>query len=80
MAFFLWPAVKFRELFRKKSREGEKLEELILDWYFVPIRFHYTPGEIKTLLEKKGYTIKKFLPGSGRFESASNFIYRAKKS
>lgn len=80
LAFFLWPAVKFRELFRKKSREGEKLEELILDWYFVPIRFHYKPEEIRSLLEKKGYKIEKFLPGSGRFESSSNFIFKAKKS
>ncbi len=79
MAFILWPMVKFREIFRKKARTGEKLEELILDWYFVPIRFYYTPAEIKTFLEGKGYEIKKFHPGSGRFESASNFIYKAYK-
>lgn len=79
MAFFLWPAVKVREIFRKKARKGEKLEELILDWYFVPIRFYFTPVEIRTWLEQRGYTIEKFLPGSGRFESASNFIYKAVK-
>ncbi len=79
MAFFLWPVVKIREIFRQKARKGEKLEELILDWYFVPIRFYFTPQEIRTWLEQKGYTIEKFLPGSGRFESASNFIYKAAK-
>lgn len=79
LALFLLPVVKFREIFRKKSRKGEKLEELILDWYFVPIRFYYKPEEIKNLLERKGYIIEKYLPGSGRFESASNFIFKAKK-
>jgi ubiquinone/menaquinone biosynthesis C-methylase UbiE len=79
IAFFLWPLVKFKEIFRKKARRGEKLAELILDWYFVPIRFHYYPAEIEELLVKKGYKIEKYLPGSGRFESASNFIYKANK-
>jgi len=54
------------------------LEELILDWYFVPIRHHYYPREIKDFLEQKGLTIEKFLPASGRFDSTSNFIYKAR--
>ncbi|MCP2620361.1 methyltransferase domain-containing protein [Candidatus Aminicenantes bacterium AC-334-K16] len=78
MAFFLWPVVAIFKK-REKSRQGEKLEELILDWYFVPIRHHYYPQEIKSFLEKKGFTIEKFLPASGRFDSTSNFIYKARK-
>ena len=66
MAVFLAPIVLFFKK-REKARKGEKLEELILDWYFVPIRHYYTPDEIKTYLEKKGLSIDKFLPASGRF-------------
>ena len=77
MAFFLGPVVAIFKK-REKSRQGEKLEELILDWYFVPIRHHYYPREIKDFLEQKGLTIEKFLPASGRFDSTSNFIYKAR--
>ena len=79
MAFFLSPIVFFFKK-REKSRKGEKLEELILDWYFVPIRFYYRPEEIKTYLESKGFVIEKFLPASGRFNSTSNFIFKARKT
>jgi len=78
MAFFLTPIVFFFKK-REKSRKGEKLEELILDWYFVPIRYYYYPEEIKQLLENKGLTIENFLPASGRFDSTSNFIFKARK-
>jgi hypothetical protein len=78
MAFFGTPIVFFFKK-REKSRQGEKLSELILDWYFVPIRFHYTPEEIKAFLEERGYTIEKYLAHSGRFDSSSNFIYKARK-
>lgn len=78
MAFFLSPVVFFFKK-REKSRKGEKLEELILDWYFVPIRHYYTPDEIRNVLEGKGFEIEKFLPASGRFDSSSNFIYKARK-
>jgi len=78
MACFLKPFVKvFKK--REKARKGETLEELILDWYFVPIRFYYTPDEISEFLEERDFTIEKFLPGSGRFESTSNFIFKSKK-
>jgi len=78
LAVFLAPVViLFKK--REKSRKGEKLEELIMDWYFVPIRHHYYPEEIKVFLEEKGFTIEKFLPASGRFDSTSNFIYKARK-
>lgn len=79
LAVFLAPVV-FLFKKREKSRKGEKLEELIMDWYFVPIRHHYYPEEIKTFLEENGLTIEKFLPASGRFDSTSNFIYKARKN
>lgn len=78
MAFFLAPAVFFFKK-REKSRKGEKLEELILDWYFVPIRHYYTPEEIRDFLKTKGLTVEQFLPASGRFDSSSNFIFKARK-
>jgi len=77
-AVFLAPVV-FLFKKRQKSRKGEKLEELILDWYFVPIRHYYYPEEIKELLEKKSYVVEKFLPASGRFNSTSNFIMKSRK-
>jgi len=79
LAFFLFPIVKFKEIFRKKSRKGEKLEELILDWFFVPIRHYFKPNYIRELLTNKGYKIIQYLPGSGRFESSSNFIFKTVK-
>lgn len=78
LAVFLSPVVFFFKK-REKSRKGEKLEELIMDWYFVPIRHHYYPAEIKEFLEEKGLTVEKFLPASGRFDSTSNFIYKFRK-
>jgi ubiquinone/menaquinone biosynthesis C-methylase UbiE len=78
MTIFLAPVV-FLFKKREKSRKGEKLEELILDWYFVPIRYYYRPEEIRVFLEKKGFVIEKFLPASGRFDSTSNFIFKARK-
>lgn len=77
-AVFLTPVV-FLFKKREKSRKGEKLEELILDWYFVPIRYYYSPEEIKKLLEEKNFEVEKFLPASGRFDSTSNFIMKARK-
>lgn len=78
LALLLYPVVLvFKK--REKSRKGEKLEELIMDWYFVPIRHYYYPEEIKTFLEEQGFAVEKFLPASGRFDSTSNFIYKARK-
>ncbi len=79
MAVLLAPIVFFFKR-REKSRKGEKLEELILDWYFVPIRHYYRPEEIRTYLENKGFSIENFLPASGRFNSTSNFIFKARKA
>jgi ubiquinone/menaquinone biosynthesis C-methylase UbiE len=78
MAFFGAPIVFFFKK-REKSRKGEKLSELILDWYFVPIRHHYRPDEIRAFLEGRGYRIENYLAHSGRFDSSSNFIYKARK-
>ncbi len=79
MAVLLAPVV-FLFKRREKSRKGEKLEELILDWYFVPIRHYYRPEEIRTYLENRGFSIENFLPASGRFNSTSNFIFKARKA
>jgi ubiquinone/menaquinone biosynthesis C-methylase UbiE len=78
LAVFLSPVI-FLFKKREKSRKGEKLEELIIDWYFVPIRHYYTPEEIKNYLEEQGFSVEKFLPASGRFDSTSNFIFKARK-
>ena len=78
LALLLAPVV-FLFKKREKSRKGEKLEELILDWYFVPIRHYYYPSEIRRYLEKHGYSIENYLPASGRFNSTSNFIFKARK-
>jgi ubiquinone/menaquinone biosynthesis C-methylase UbiE len=78
MAFFGTPIVwVFKR--REKARKGESLSELILDWYFVPIRHYYKPDQIKTYLEGKGFTIENYLAHSGRFNSSSNFIFKARK-
>lgn len=77
-AFVLTPVVLLFKR-RQKSRKGEKLSELILDWYFVPIRHYYRPEEIQVFLERKNFKIEKYLAHSGRFNSSSNFIYKARK-
>ena len=78
MAFFGTPIVWIFKR-REKARKGESLSELILDWYFVPIRHYYKPDEIRTYLENKGFVIEKYLAHSGRFNSSSNFIFKARK-
>jgi ubiquinone/menaquinone biosynthesis C-methylase UbiE len=78
LSLFLAPVI-FLFKKREKSRKGEKLEELIIDWYFVPIRHYYKPEEISTFLEKRGFEVENYLPASGRFDSTSNFILKARK-
>jgi ubiquinone/menaquinone biosynthesis C-methylase UbiE len=78
LSLFLYPVIwLFKK--REKSRKGEKLEELIIDWYFVPIRHYYKPEEIRNFLEERGFHIANYLPASGRFDSTSNFIFKAIK-
>jgi ubiquinone/menaquinone biosynthesis C-methylase UbiE len=78
LGLFLYPVI-FLFKKREKSRKGEKLEELIIDWYFVPIRHYYTPEEIRAFLEDRGLEVEHYLPASGRFDSTSNFIMKARK-
>jgi ubiquinone/menaquinone biosynthesis C-methylase UbiE len=78
LSVFLFPVIFFFKR-REKSRKGEKLEELIIDWYFVPIRYYYKPEEINIFLEDRGFEVEKYLPASGRFDSTSNFIFKARK-
>ena len=78
LSVFLAPVIFFFKK-REKSRKGEKLEELIIDWYFVPIRHYDKPEEISTFLEKRGLEVENYLPASGRFDSTSNFIMKARK-
>jgi ubiquinone/menaquinone biosynthesis C-methylase UbiE len=78
LSILLAPVIFFFKK-REKSRKGEKLEELIIDWYFVPIRHYYRPEEIIAYLEKRGFSIENYLPASGRFDSTSNFIVKARK-
>lgn len=78
MSLFLAPVI-FLFKKREKSRKGEKLEELIIDWYFVPIRHYYKPEEISTFLEERDFTVENYLPASGRFDSTSNFILKARR-
>lgn len=79
LSIFLAPVI-FLFKKREKSRKGEKLEELIIDWYFVPIRHYYKPEEISTFLEERGFEVENYLPASGRFDSTSNFILKARKT
>jgi ubiquinone/menaquinone biosynthesis C-methylase UbiE len=78
MGFFLAPVI-FLFKKREKSRKGEKLEELIIDWYFVPIRHYYKPEVISGFLKTRGCVVENYLPASGRFDSTSNFIFKARK-
>ncbi len=64
---------------REKSRQGEKLEELVLDWFFVPIKHFSHPKDVQSFLETNGLTIESYIPYSGRFNSTSNFIFKARK-
>ncbi len=64
---------------REKSRRGEKLEELVLDWFFVPVKHFFHPKSVRSFLETNGLTIETYIPYSGRFNSSSNFIFKARK-
>jgi hypothetical protein len=64
---------------RRKLREGECLSELFLDWFFTPIRHYADPADIRGLLEGTEFVVEKFVPASGRFDSTSNFLFKARR-
>jgi ubiquinone/menaquinone biosynthesis C-methylase UbiE len=77
LALALYPVTRLLKR-RNKVRAGESLSDLALDWYFNPVRHYYQPEEIRELLEQEGFAIERFLPASGRFNSTSNFIFKAR--
>jgi len=77
IALTLYPATRLLRR-RTKARAGETLPDLALDWYFNPLRHYFRPERIREILQQEGFIIEKFLPASGRFNSTSNFIFKAK--
>ncbi len=78
MAWGLNPVVnRFKQ--REKMRQGETLQGLVHDWFFVPIRHHFCPDRVRVWLEQHRYTQELFIPSSARFEVSSHFIYRSRK-
>jgi hypothetical protein len=79
MAFLLAPLVwLFRR--REKMRAGERLPGLVHDWFFVPIRHHFAPAEVRAWFAARGYAEELFIPSTARFESSSHFILRMRKT
>ncbi len=78
MAVALNPVVRVFKR-REKVRQGEKLEHLILDWFFIPVRHHFDPDWTADFFRRRGMVVEKYVPASGRFDSTSNFIYRLRK-
>ncbi len=64
---------------RDKLRGGEKFEELVLDWFFNPLRHHLDPEPVLKLLGAQGFQIERFIPAAGRLDSTSNFIIKTRK-
>ncbi len=76
-----FPLHPFIALFKKreKLRKGETLEHLVLDWFFVPVRSHHDPEEIRRYLETKGLGIEMAIVKASRFDSTSNFIFKMRR-
>jgi len=64
---------------REKSRKGETLRALVHDFYFTPIRHYTTPDHVIKFLSDRGFEVEQFLAASGRFDSTSNFIVKARR-
>jgi ubiquinone/menaquinone biosynthesis C-methylase UbiE len=64
---------------REKSRKGETLRALIHDFYFTPVRHYANPEDVTRFLRGCGFDVEQFLPASGRFDSTSNFIVKARR-
>lgn len=75
------PLYPFIALFKKreKLRKGETLEHLVLDWFFVPVRSHHDPEEIRRYLETKGLGVRMAIVKASRFDSTSNFIFKLRR-
>jgi hypothetical protein len=65
---------------RVKMRSGEELAGLVHDWFFVPLRHHFDPDEVRAWFAARGYREELFVPSTARFESSSHFIMRVQKS
>ncbi|MFC1672150.1 class I SAM-dependent methyltransferase [Planctomycetota bacterium] len=76
------PLYPFITLFKKreKMRKGETLAHLVLDWFFVPIRHHYDPEEIRLYMQSKGFGMEKAIVTASRFDSTSNFIFKMRRA
>lgn len=75
MALLLTPVVRlFRR--REKMRAGETLAALVHDWFFVPLRHHFDPDEVRAWLAERGLQEELFIPSTARFEASSHFILR----
>jgi ubiquinone/menaquinone biosynthesis C-methylase UbiE len=79
LAFVLAPFVR---LFKRqeKMRTGEGLAGLVHDWFFVPLRHHFDPAEVRAWFTARGYAEELFIPTTARFESSSHFILRMRKA
>ena len=64
---------------REKSRKGETLRALVHDFYFTPVRHYTNPDNVTSFLRGRGFEVEQFLAASGRFDSTSNFIVKARR-
>lgn len=64
---------------RQKMRKGESLAGIAHDWFFVPLRHHFDPAEVRAWFAARGYAEELFIPSTARFESSSHFILRMRK-
>jgi ubiquinone/menaquinone biosynthesis C-methylase UbiE len=64
---------------RQKMRKGETMAGLVHDWFFVPLRHHFDPAEVREWFAARGYAEELFIPSTARFESSSHFILRMRK-
>ena len=79
LAWVLAPVVRLFQR-REKMRAGERLAGLVHDWFFVPVRHHFDPAEVRAWLVARGYAEELFIPSTARFESSSHFILRMRKA
>jgi SAM-dependent methyltransferase len=78
IAFLIAPLIRsFRR--REKMRGGESLAGIVHDWFFVPLRRHFDPAEVRAWFFRRGYVEELFVPATGRFDSSSHFIVRMRK-